>query len=84
MCNPTPLPQKALHASLKNLKSPPLKSTPTICLTRHHQCSRLQIQTHRAAFQKALDDTEAAVAFYYAHPLTPDTRPLQHHTKLES
>ena len=39
------LSQEALHVT--QIQGPPRRSTPTICLTRHHQRPRLQIQTHR-------------------------------------
>ena len=78
--NPTPLVLKRRFTSLSNQRSPPTKHAygfPHSSLKTHHHRTinaldyKFKLTT---AFQKALDDQEAAAALY----TTPATNPLPH------
>ena len=85
-CSFPPRPSYHVSSPPGRPRAPPRRSlsrsTPTICLTRHHHASTPSSSTTNShanshansnspqpsRYQKALDDTKAAVTLHYAHP----------------
>ena len=71
----------SVHVHIVSLR-PPRRSTPTLCLTRHHQRPRLQVQAHRGLPESARRHRSSSYTPLRPPPRTrrsPATR--QHHTK---